>query len=50
LSAAQITYAATDAWVCRELFLQFQSLGLLQAQPPATAKGRPDPELDGRIA
>ena len=29
LSAAQITYAATDAWVCRELFLQFRKLGLL---------------------
>lgn len=40
LSAAQITYAATDAWVCRELFLQFQSLGMLQAPPAATAKGR----------
>lgn len=37
LSAAQITYAATDAWVCRELFLQFRSLGLLQAQPPGAA-------------
>ena len=33
LSAAQITYAATDAWACRELFLRFQSLGLLR--PPA---------------
>lgn len=31
LTAAQITYAATDAWACRELFLRFQSLGLLQA-------------------
>jgi ribonuclease D len=31
LSAAQITYAATDAWACRELFLQFQTLGLLGA-------------------
>ena len=31
LSAAQITYAATDAWACRELFLQFQTLGLLQS-------------------
>jgi len=31
LSAQQITYAATDAWVCRELFLRFQSLGLLPA-------------------
>ncbi|MDP2708086.1 MAG: 3'-5' exonuclease [Burkholderiales bacterium] len=29
LSSQQITYAATDAWVCRELFLRFQSLGLI---------------------
>ena len=29
LSAQQITYAATDAWACRELFLRFQSLGLI---------------------
>ena len=29
LSAAQITYAATDAWACRELYLRFQSLELL---------------------
>lgn len=43
LSAAQITYAATDAWVCRELFLQFQSLGLLQAKPPAATERRIDP-------
>ncbi len=28
LSAAQIGYAATDAWVCRELYLCFQRLGL----------------------
>ncbi|HEY9446699.1 MAG TPA: 3'-5' exonuclease [Burkholderiales bacterium] len=28
LSPAQINYAATDAWVCRELFLRFASLGL----------------------
>ena len=28
LSAAQITYAATDAWICRELFLEFQRRGL----------------------
>ena len=26
LSPAQITYAATDAWACRELFLYFQAL------------------------
>jgi ribonuclease D len=37
LSAAQITYAATDAWACRELFLRFQSLGLLQAKAPESS-------------
>lgn len=35
LSHAQIAYAATDAWACRELFLRFQSLGLLRSTPPA---------------
>jgi len=29
LSAQQVIYAATDAWVCRELFLRFRSLGLI---------------------
>jgi len=29
LSAQQIIYAATDAWVCRELHLRFRSLGLI---------------------
>lgn len=29
LSPAQITYAATDAWACRELYLRFEQLGLL---------------------
>jgi ribonuclease D len=29
LSPAQIAYAATDAWACRELYLRFGSLGLL---------------------
>ena len=29
LTPKQITYAATDAWVCRELFLRFQQLGFL---------------------
>ena len=29
LSPAQIAYAATDAWVCRELYLKFESQGLL---------------------
>ena len=39
LSAAQITYAATDAWACRELFLEFQSLGMLQATAPGADEG-----------
>ena len=30
LSATQITYAATDAWACRELFLRFLDLGLIE--------------------
>lgn len=30
LSPAQITYAATDAWACRELYLCFESRGLVQ--------------------
>ena len=29
LSPAQIIYAATDAWACRELYLKFETLGLL---------------------
>ena len=29
LSPAQVTYAATDAWVCRELYLRFEELKLL---------------------
>jgi ribonuclease D len=28
LTPQQITYAATDAWACRELYLRFQALGL----------------------
>jgi ribonuclease D len=28
LTPAQINYAATDAWVCRELYLRFQATGL----------------------
>ncbi len=28
LTSAQITYAATDAWVCRELYLKFEADGL----------------------
>jgi hypothetical protein len=29
LKPAQITYAATDAWACRELYLRFKELRLL---------------------
>jgi len=29
LSPQQITYAATDAWACRELYLRFREIGLL---------------------
>ncbi|MEK6243123.1 MAG: 3'-5' exonuclease [Pseudomonadota bacterium] len=29
LSAQQITYAATDAWACRELYLRFRTLGIV---------------------
>jgi len=29
LSAQQITYAATDAWACRELYLKFEEMALL---------------------
>jgi ribonuclease D len=39
LSAAQIAYAATDAWACRELYLRFHSLGLLRA--PAESDATP---------
>jgi ribonuclease D len=29
LTPQQITYAATDAWACRELYLRFEALGLV---------------------
>ena len=32
LTPKQITYAATDAWVCRELFLRFQQLEFLDLE------------------
>ncbi len=35
LTEAQVTYAATDAWVCRELYLRMESLGLLPSARPA---------------
>jgi ribonuclease D len=39
LSPAQITYAATDAWACRELYLRFERLGLLPATAARAANG-----------
>ena len=33
LTARQIGYAAADAWACRELYLKFQSLGMLERRP-----------------
>ena len=30
LTSQQISYAATDAWICRALFLRFKELGLVQ--------------------
>lgn len=35
LTPAQIAYAATDAWACRELYLRFESLGLLTRPDPS---------------
>ena len=32
LSPQQIAYAATDAWVCRELYLKFEELGMTGSQ------------------
>jgi ribonuclease D len=40
LSEKQLRYAATDAWVCRQLYLHFQQLGML---PAATATATPPP-------
>ena len=38
LSSTQLRYAATDAWACRELYLRFESLGLLLPPMPKPAK------------
>ena len=34
LSPKQLCYAATDAWICRELYLRFESLGWLAPSQP----------------
>lgn len=33
LTPAQIAYAATDAWVCRELYLKFEATGMITGAP-----------------
>ncbi len=45
LSAAQINYAATDAWACRELFLCFERLGLLATAEYTLQKPPQSPAL-----
>src|SRR5207237_1095453 len=37
LSSAQIAYAATDAWACRELYLRFEAMRLLPTGADAAA-------------
>ena len=46
LSPAQINYAATDAWACRELYLRFESEGLLTAAPRVNAQARSHSPLE----
>jgi ribonuclease D len=41
LSPQQIAYAVTDAWVCRELYLKFEELGLIRGQSPNTGSSAP---------
>jgi ribonuclease D len=40
LTPQQITYAATDAWVCRELYIKFKSLGVSLGEAESTDAGR----------
>ena len=42
LSPQQIAYAATDAWVCREIYLKFEEMGLLKKPGPGAL---PEPGL-----
>jgi len=39
LSESQVAYAATDAWICRELLLRFRKLGLLGGHARTAAEG-----------
>jgi ribonuclease D len=49
LSPQQVSYAATDAWICRELWLRFDALGLTAPVPdapaPAAASGAAPQDL-----
>ena len=47
LSPSQIAYAASDAWVCRELYLHFQERGWLTTVP--TKKTSPDTCVPGLV-
>ena len=38
LTQQQVTYAATDAWACRELYLRFEELGLNHAEREPAAR------------
>jgi ribonuclease D len=33
LNPAQVSYAATDAWACRELYLHFEAAGMVDSLP-----------------
>lgn len=46
LNSRQITYAATDAWACRQLYLKFEADGLLTAA--AAARERKTREAHAR--
>jgi ribonuclease D len=48
LSPQQIAYAATDAWVCRELYLCFEKMDLLKesGSDPDFSKSVPVPDLE----
>ena len=41
LSPQQVAYAATDAWVCRELYLKFEALGVTQGSGSGSAECGP---------
>lgn len=46
LSRSQIVYAATDAWICRELYLHFHKLGLRASNETPSAGPKPGHATD----